>query len=79
LRLKHIDDGTTRALLDEVDDHDYVEQLKPMLQQKRKSTKARSDYELNLKLMKWALGRGFTMDVIRKCMDVADDEDKFLD
>jgi hypothetical protein len=29
--------------------------------------------------MKWALGRGFTMDVIRKCMDVADDEDKFLD
>ena len=79
LRLKHIDDGTTRALLDEVDDHDYVEQLKPMLQQKRKSTKARSDYELNLKLMKWALGRGFTMDVISKCMDVADDEDKFLD
>ena len=78
LRQKHIDATVIGEALGEVDAESYVETLKPMLKQKRKSIKAKSDYELNMKLIKWALGRGFTMDVIRQCMTI-DDEDEFLD
>lgn len=78
LWLKHIDEHTVRRVLDEIDDAEYAAILKPMLKQKRRHTTAGSDYELNMKLMKWAIGRGFTMDVIRQCLDVSD-EDEFLD
>ena len=50
-----------------------------MLQQKRRTIRAANDYELRMKLMKWALSRGFTMDVIRQCMEIEDDESEFLD
>jgi regulatory protein len=78
LWLKHIDEGIAREALDAIDDDAYVAILRPMLKQKRRSTTARSSYELNMKLMKWAMGRGFTMNIIRQCLDVSD-EDEFLD
>lgn len=53
-----------------MDDEEYLKVLKPLLQQKRRSTKAASDYELNQKLIRFALGRGFTFDIIRQCLDV---------
>ena len=78
LWLKHIDEHVARTALDEIEENDYLSVLRPMLKQKRKSLlsgKALSDYELNVKLMKWAMGRGFTMDVIKQCINIdADDE-----
>ena len=73
LWLKHIDDDAARQALDAIDDDEYVDILKPLLAQKRRSVKARNDYELNMKLMKWALGRGFTMDIIRQCLTVEEE------
>ena len=73
LWLKHIDGDVARQALDAIDDDEYVSMLKPMLAQKRRTTKAQSDYELNMKLMKWAVGRGFTMDIIRQCLTVEED------
>lgn len=75
LWVKHIDEATVREALDAIDTSDYVNVLRPLLQQKRKHTTARNDYELNMKLMKWAVSRGFTTDVIRQCMTVDDDGD----
>ena len=77
LWLKHIDDDISQRVLDEVDDALYLDILRPMLRQKRRSIKAASDYELNMKLIKFALSRGFGMDIIRQCMEV-EDEDQFL-
>ena len=76
LWMKHIDAQLAKTALDEVDDADYVATLRPMLRQKRKSTKAQSEYELNMKLIKYAMSRGFTMDIIKQCIDV-EDEDEF--
>ena len=45
----------------------------PEALQKRKTIKANSDYELNQKLMRFAVGRGFTFDLIRQCIDVEDE------
>ena len=75
LWMKHIDDDIQHRVLDEVDDKAYLEVLRPLLKQKRKATKAGSDYELNQKLVRFALGRGFTFDIIRQCLDVDEEMD----
>lgn len=78
LWLKHIDADIIKSVMGEIDDSSYTEVLKPLLKQKRKSVKAKNDYEQNQKLIRWAMGRGYTMDIIRQCIDVSD-EDEFLD
>lgn len=72
---KHIDADTQQRILDEIDKNEYLAVLRPLLQQKRKSIKAQSDYELNQKLVRFALSRGFTFDIIRQCLDVDEDID----
>ena len=78
LWMKHIDKTVATEALDAVDDSEYLDILRPLLKQKRKSTKAQSEYELNRKLVRFAISRGFTMDIIKQCIDAAD-EDEFLD
>jgi regulatory protein len=78
LWLKRIDKDIQQTVLDEIDEKEYLNVLKPLLKQKRKSIKANSDYELNQKLVRFALSRGFTFDIIRQCLDVSDiDEEEF--
>ena len=69
---KHIDAEIQQRVLDEIDEKEYLDILRPLLKQKRKSIKAESDYELNQKLVRFALGRGFGFDIIRQCLNVDD-------
>ena len=71
---KRIDEDIRQQVLDEVDDEEYLSVLRPLLKQKRRSTKAESDYELNQKLVRFALGRGYTYDIIRQCLDVSEED-----
>lgn len=75
LWMKRIDASIQQQVLDEIDEKEYLDVLRPLLKQKRKSTKASSDYELNQKLVRFALGRGFTFDIIRQCLDVDEEMD----
>lgn len=70
---KHIDEDIRKNVLNEIDDEEYLSVLRPLLKQKRKSIKAQNDYELNQKLMRFALDRGFTFDIIKQCIDVEDE------
>ena len=72
LWLKHIDADIQQRVLDEIDEKEYLDVLRPLLKQKRKSIKAESDYELNQKLVRFVLGRGFGFDIIRQCLKVDD-------
>ena len=72
---KHIDEDIRQQVLDEIDDEEYISVLRPLLKQKRRSTKAANDYQLNQKLMRFALGRGFTFDIIRQCINLDNLED----
>ena len=72
---KHIDEDIRQQVLDEVDDEEYISVLRPLLKEKRRSTKAANDYQLNQKLMRFALGRGFTFDIIRQCINLDNLED----
>ena len=60
-------------VLDDVPDDDYAAVLAELLAAKRRTVKAASDYELNCKLVRFALGRGFGMDIIRRCIGAADE------
>ena len=75
LWMKRIDNDIQQRVLDEIDDMEYLDVLRPLLKQKRKSTKAANDYELNQKLVRFALGRGFTFDIIRQCLEVDEEMD----
>lgn len=78
LWVKHIDKAIANEALDDISDEEYLSVLRPLLKQKRRSTKAENEYELNRKLVRFAISRGFTMDIIKQCIDAAD-EDEFLD
>lgn len=69
LWMKRIPREISAPILDEIEEEMYVDILRPLLQQKRKSVKAKSDYELRMKLIRFALQRGFTMNIIQQCLD----------
>ncbi len=72
---KRIDDDIQQRVLDEIDEKKYLDVLIPLLKQKRKTIKADSDYELNQKLVRFALSRGFDFSVIRQCLQVDEETD----
>lgn len=73
--LKHIAEDIRQRVLDSIDDEEYIAILRPLLQQKRRSVKAHNDYELRQKLIKFAIGRGFTMNIIKQCISIDDEEE----
>ena len=66
---KHIDTDIQQRVLGEIDDDEYLLILRPLLKSKRRTVKAANNYEMNMKLIRFAMGRGFTMDIIRQCLD----------
>ena len=68
-------EGNLRPHLRGIEDDMYMETLLPLLKSKYKSIKAKNDYERSMKLIRFALGRGYSMDVIHKCIDKMKEED----
>ncbi len=79
LHMKGVSADTAASQLDEITADEWAETLRPLIAAKRRSVKAQSDYELRAKLMRFAMGRGFTMDVVRMCMDTDGGGDDFMD
>ena len=75
LWMKRISDDIQQRVLDEIDEKEYLNILVPLLRQKRKTIKANNDYELNQKLVRFALSRGFDFGIIRQCLTVDEDMD----
>lgn len=70
LRQKHVDEDIINNTLDAVSDEDYLAVLRPMIRDKMKTVSAHTDYERAMKTIKWAMGRGFGIELIRKCIDI---------
>jgi len=66
---KHITRDISAPILDEIDESEYLQILRPLLKSKRKTIKANSEYELNQKLIRFAMSRGFDNSIIRQCLD----------
>ena len=61
--------------LNEIDEEEYHAVLQKLLAAKRKSVRAESEYELNGKLVRFALSRGFEMKDICRCIEVSEEND----
>ena len=66
---KHVPSEVSSPILDAVPDADYIEALSSLLNAKWHTIKANTDYERSMKFIKYALGRGFDMDIIRQCIN----------
>lgn len=75
LKMKRMSAADIEAGLEEIDDEEYSSILCKLLVQKKRSIKARNDYELNTKLIRFAVGRGFTMGEVLKFVKDIDIED----
>lgn len=70
LRQKDIPSELVREWLGRVDEEEYLSLLCGLLESKKKSVRASSDYEFRGKLIRFALGRGFDMEDIEKVLSV---------
>lgn len=77
LWMKHISNDISTPILDAVPDEDYLRVLRPLLKAKWPTIKAKTDYERSMKLINFAMGRGFEIRLIRQCIDEAEDIEEF--
>lgn len=68
LRMKGIDNETINNAMGAIDEDEYLGILRDLIKTKRKSTRGKNDYEINGKIARFAVGRGFEYAAIRQCM-----------
>lgn len=66
---KHIPREVYEPLLDDIVDNDYEEILQPLLRTKEKNIKYANDYEKRIKLIRFAMGRGFSYEQAVSCLE----------
>ncbi|MEN9918783.1 MAG: hypothetical protein RL662_1219 [Bacteroidota bacterium] len=76
LRKKKIGKATVNRCFADIETDDVEEQLCQLLLNKAKTVKAASDYEKQTKLFRFALGRGYTVDQIKRCLKKSDYRDE---
>ena len=77
LYMKKIPSDVAWRHLNESDEEEYLSSLRDLLASKRKSIHAKDDYELNGKLMRFAVSRGFELKDIRRCIEIPEEEEQF--
>ena len=75
LRMKGIDSETISNAMEAIDETEYLNILHDLIKAKRKSTRGKNDYEINGKLVRFAIGRGFQYSAIHQCIGTDDFED----
>ncbi|MDD6553633.1 MAG: regulatory protein RecX [Prevotellaceae bacterium] len=69
LYLKGIPHAISDPLFREVTDSQWLETLVPILRQKARSVNAKDDYERRMKLIRFAMTRGFSYDQAQEALD----------
>ncbi|HQK71776.1 MAG TPA: regulatory protein RecX [Bacteroidales bacterium] len=64
LRMKRIDEETIKDALSAIDEEEYRATFRKLMENRRKTLKAKSDFELRSKLMKFAASKGFEAKLI---------------
>lgn len=75
LYMKKVPSDVAWRYLNEIDEEEYLAILNGLLASKRKSVHAKDDFELNGKLMRFAMSRGFEMKDIKRCIEVSEEEE----
>lgn len=75
LRMRKIPQDIIADALTEIDEDDSLDTLRHLIAGKRRTVKGKSEYEINAKLIRFALSRGFAMEQIMQVIGNADDFD----
>ena len=78
LRMKRLPAEDIRIGLEEIDEDEYNRMLRETLAQKEKQVMGKNDYECAMKLIRFAVSRGFTLDEVKRYIRQAS-EDEYLD
>lgn len=78
LRMKRLPSEAISAGLEEIDEDEYSRILREVLAQKRKSVTGKTEYERAMKLLRYAVSKGFTVEEIRRYVHQVE-EDESLD
>ena len=70
LYFKHIPREVYEPLLDDVANEDFESVLLPLLQNTEKNLKYANDYEKRMKLLRFAMQRGFSYEQADKCINM---------
>lgn len=69
LAMKNLTGSVVNEALENIDQELYMDNLKNLLQQKRRSLTDDDEYQQAVKMMRYAVGRGYTFDEIKQCVD----------
>ena len=70
LKKKQIPDSLIKEALSEINTEVSCEQLRQLLAHKRKTVKGANEYEINQKLMRFAAGKGFSLNDIEAALGI---------
>ena len=76
LYMKKIPSDVAWRYLNEIDEEEYLSVLNGLLVSKRKSVHAKDEFELNGKLMRFAMSRGFELKDIKRCIDIPEESEE---
>ncbi|GHU79042.1 regulatory protein RecX [Bacteroidia bacterium] len=68
LKKKQIPADLIREALENLNPEENREQLRLLIEQKRKTVKGKNEFEIRQKLMRFAVGRGFALEEIEKIL-----------
>lgn len=69
LKKKQVPSDIIDLCFDELDDNEFNDPLTLLLRNKMKTIKAANDYEKKIKLIRFGLGRGYSIQQIKSCMN----------
>lgn len=75
LYLKRVSAEVSWRCLADIDEEEYLAVLRNLLAGKRRSTHAKNAYELNGKLIRFALSRGFELKDIKQCVEISEEDE----
>lgn len=73
LRQKQIPAAICEEGLARIDEEEYLSLLRSLLAAKKRTLRANTEYERNGKLIRFAVSRGFEMEIILRCVKMPDD------
>lgn len=76
LKKKHIPESTINSCFEGFGNEEFESPLLNILTTKAKNIKAQNEYEKQAKLIRFALGRGYSLEQIKKCLKKLDYNDE---
>lgn len=69
LRMKKIPEQIIKSSLELIDNEQYIDTIKRLLDTRRKSVKAKNQYDLKGKLLRYGLSKGFEKDILYELLN----------